>query len=155
VTLSRDFPGAPVPGTWFPAAIANKLFGGDLVPTQDDIQANFNSTFTWYYGTDGAAGTKYDLMTVVLHELGHGLGFFGSMTVSGGLGRWGGGSGFPYIYDRFAINGLSKLLLDTSLFPNPSAALAAQLTSNNVFFNGPNARSANGGSPVKLYAPAT
>src|SRR4030095_348579 len=46
-------------------------------------------------------------------------------------------------------------LIDTLLFPNPSAALGAQLTSNNVFLNGPNATGALGGSLVKLYAPAT
>ena len=44
-----------------------------------DIVANFNSSFEWYLGTDGNAGTSYDLMTVVLHELAHGLGFIGSM----------------------------------------------------------------------------
>ena len=39
------------------------------------------------------------------------------------------------------------------MFPNPSAALGAQLASNNVFFNGLNARNANGGIAPKLYAP--
>ena len=67
----------------FAVAIANKIAGTDLhrhpYRKPHDIVANFSSTFTWYYGTDGNAGSNYDLMTVVLHELGHGLGFFGSM----------------------------------------------------------------------------
>ncbi len=92
-------------------------------------------------------------MSVALHELGHGLGFVGSMNGSGGIGTWGAGSGFPFIYDRFAINGLSQALLNTSLFPNSSPALAAQLTSNSVFFAGPNARSGNSGNAARLYAP--
>src|ERR1700720_1565058 len=29
----HDFAGAQVPGTWYPAALANALFGGDLDPT--------------------------------------------------------------------------------------------------------------------------
>ena len=56
--------------------MANKLSGIDLAPNDDDIVANFNSSFNWYLGTDGNAGMQFDLMTVVLHELGHGLGFW-------------------------------------------------------------------------------
>ena len=95
---------------------------------------------------------EFNLMTVVLHELGHGLGFLGSMDVTGGIGDWG-LSGFPIVYDRFSINGASQSLLNTMLFPNPSAALGMQLASNDVFFNGLNARNTNGGIAPKLYAP--
>jgi hypothetical protein len=150
--LIRNFPGAPYANTWFPAAVANKLSGTDLSVGEDDIVANFNSSFSWYFGTDGNAGTSFDLVTVVLHELGHGLGFFGSMNGSGGNGSWG-NAGSPFVYDRFAINGSSQSLLDTSLFPNPSSALGAQLVSNDLFFNGPNARNGNAGSSARLYAP--
>jgi hypothetical protein len=156
-SLWRDFAGAPVPGTWYPVALAEKLSGGDLNPDTTDISANFNSTFgTWYFGTDGNPPPgQYDFVSVVLHELGHGLGFFGSMTVSSGQGSWGGGSGFPFIFDRFAENGANQQLINTGIFPNPSAALATQLTSNNIFFDGPNANAANGGTPPKLYCPGT
>jgi FG-GAP-like repeat len=95
---------------------------------------------------------QFDLMTVVLHELGHGLGFVGSMDGTGGIGSWG-AFGYPFVYDRFAINGVGQLLLNTTLFPNPSLALGAQLASNNVFFYGLNARNANGGIAPKLYTP--
>ncbi len=153
-SIWRDFAGAPVANTWFADAIANKITGTDLDPSEPDIIAKFSSSFTWYYGTDGNAGSNFDLMSVVLHELGHGLGFFGSMTVSTGNGAWGFGSGFPMMYDRFAINSSSQSLLDTTLFPNPSAALAAQLVSGTgVFFTGTNARTANGGSAARLYSP--
>ena len=96
---------------------------------------------------------SFDLMSVALHELGHGLGFVGSMNVSGGIGTWGAGSSSPFIYDRFAVNGLSQALLNTSLFPNGSPALAAQVTGNSVFFTGANARSGNSGNAARLYAP--
>ncbi len=153
IHLLRNFPGAPYLNTWFAVAVANKLSGTDLTPADDDIVANFNSSFNWYLGTDGNAGTRFDLMTVALHELGHGLGFIGSMDVAGSTGSWGQSSGSPFVYDRFAINGSSQALIDTSLFPNPSSALGAQLVSNNIFFNGANARNGNGGVPPKLYAP--
>ena len=74
------------------------------------------------------------------------------MDVTGSIGDWG-MLGSPIVYDRFAINGASQSLLNTTLFPNPSAALGTQLASNNVFFNGLNARNTNGGIAPKLYAP--
>lgn len=155
-TIFRDFPNAPQAQTWYAVALAEKLAGNTLNhPDSADINANFSSTLpNWYLGTDGNAppGT-FDFVSVVLHELCHGLGFFGSMTVSGGLGSWGFGTGFPVIYDRFTENGAGQQLIDTNIFPNNSAALAAQLTGNNLFFDGPEARMANGGNPPRIYAP--
>ncbi len=160
-----NFPGAPRANTWYPAALANKLAGADLNGASVEIEAAFNSAFgSWYYGTDGNPPTNtWDLVTVALHELGHGLGFSGSMIVDdgaapaectgvAGVGCWGNGSGYPYIYDTFTQNGSGTALL---AFPNNSAALGAQLTSNNVFFDSPNADAANGNAPVELYAPAS
>ena len=157
-SLVRDFSGAPVSGTWYPISLAEKLAGGDLNPIDSaDIKANFNSTVSnWYFGTDGNPPSgQFDMVSVVLHELGHGLGFFGSMSVTGGIGSWGSGTGFPFIYDRFAENGSNQQLINTTIFPNPSAALGTQLTSNDIFFDGPNATPANGGTPPKLYCPST
>jgi hypothetical protein len=153
----RDFSGAPNPNTWYADALADKLHGSDLSPTDPDIIANFNSSYSnWYFGTDGSTPSgKADFVTVVMHEICHGLGFFGSMNVSGGVGSWGFGSGYPIIYDTFAINGSYQSLINTLIFPNPSVTLGTELTSNNVFFNGPKAVAAAGGSPPKLYAPVT
>jgi hypothetical protein len=155
--IFRNFPGAPSANTWFASAVAKKLSGTDLTAglgDNADIVANFNSSFGWYLGTDGNAGSQFDFMTVALHELGHGLGFFGSMDASGGTGSWG-FVGSPAVYDLFAINGSSQSLLNTLLFPNPSSALRQQLISNNVYFNGTNAKNGNSGIAPKLYAPAS
>lgn len=149
-SLYRDFTNAPVAGTWYPVALANALSNSDLNGGTAEISANFSSAFSWYYGTDGNPGAKLDFASVVLHELGHGLGFLGSMTVLGGNGYWGFWTGFPATYDRFTENGATPLLN----YASGSSALASALTSNNVYFNGPNANAANGGGRVKLYAPA-
>lgn len=66
-----------------PIALANHLAGMDLSPGAADIQAEFNGDLSgctggrvdWYYGYDGRGGDDSDLVDVVLHELGHGLGF--------------------------------------------------------------------------------
>jgi len=83
-TVHRDFPGAPESWTWYPQALANSLTGQDQAAEYEDVTAVFNSSIgttcpfpsLWYYGLDGnaPAGTV-DFVTVVLHELAHGLGF--------------------------------------------------------------------------------
>ena len=160
----RDFANAPQANTWYPVATANKLANTDLNPAGADIRATFSSTYpNWYFGTGSNTPTsKINFTSVVLHEIGHGLGFLGSMRVDNGtgdiectgiagLGCYG-YSGIPMIYDRYTENGSGTGLLT---FPNNSAALTVQLTSNNVFFDSPGANFANGGGRVPLYAPTT
>ncbi|MEO5616685.1 MAG: PA domain-containing protein [Candidatus Eisenbacteria bacterium] len=100
----RNFAGAPFPGTWYQQSLANRLAGFDLNATVNDIDITFNSTlgqpgcpFCWYYGIDGNEGTCVELLPVVLHELGHGLGF-ATITLAGvQMGTPPG----PHVYDRF------------------------------------------------------
>ena len=109
----RDFSGAIFPGTWYHVALANKLANVDLSPAQNDIGTTFNSsvgqptclTVGWYYGVDGNEGGQIELLPVVLHELGHGLGF--STTTSGQTGTQSGG--FPHVYDRFLYDNTQGL----------------------------------------------
>jgi uncharacterized repeat protein (TIGR01451 family) len=159
----RDFAGAPQANTWYSVALANALGGADLngsANAEMDI-AYSNNGINWYFGTDGNTPiSQYDFVSVVLHEITHGLNFAGSMWVSGGQGSWGLETSPPYrplVYDRFAEDGNGVSLLNTSTYPNPSAALASALTGHvgGVFFDGTNADAANGGSRVQLYTPST
>ena len=153
----KDFASAPQAGTWYASALANKLSGSDLSPGSPHITANFNSDFSnWYFGIDGnTPADRYDLMSVVLHELGHGLGFIGSANVNASGEGSMGLSGFPIIYDRFVENAHGEKILDASLFPSPSVALAGQLQSAQLFFNGVHVRASNGNNSVRIYAPIT
>ena len=145
----------------YPVSLANALSGQDLDPGTSDIITNFSSEFNWYFGLDGnTPPTQLDFVSVILHELAHGFGFSGSMQVGqiGGtgpvVGLWGGGGGIPASYDQFVENGANQSIINTSIFPNPSVALRDQVTSNNLFFDGPQTRIANGGQRAPLYAPS-
>ncbi len=131
----RDGTGLPLAGTWFPMPLGESLIGSDTGFTSSDIIATLNSGFAdWYLGTDGTPpGGKWDMVTVALHELLHGLGFVDSFNVSGGQGSWG-DDGFPFVYDLSVRNAAGQMLV--SDFANPSAALAAQLQSNHLYFGG-------------------
>ena len=151
-----NFTNAPLLNTWYPTALANALSGNDLNGATAEIQAEFNANVDWYYGTDeNPPFSQFDFVSVVLHEIAHGLGFTDSFDVSGSTGSWGlpPGAGLdplPFVYDRFVENGGGQLLLTS--FPNNSTTLGNQLQSSNLFFDGPEANSANGSRP-KLYAP--
>ena len=93
INVFRDFAGAPLANTYYASALADRLAATDLAPDEDDIEANFNSRFGtsctfpagWYYGLDGnVPGDDSDLVTVVLHELGHGMGFLTLVDVETG-----------------------------------------------------------------------
>jgi hypothetical protein len=73
--VHRNFPGAELANTWYPDALADQLAGADLNPCCFDIGATFSSNFAFYFGVDNNEGALVDLLPVVLHELGHGLGF--------------------------------------------------------------------------------
>jgi hypothetical protein len=107
----RDFAGAAKPNTWYPQALANKLSGsnlsaGDPVDGQD-IRARFNSRLglfadclpgsPFYLGLDNNHGPLVDLVSVLLHEFGHGLGF--QTFTSGSTGAE--FDGRPSIWDHY------------------------------------------------------
>ncbi len=134
----RNFANAPYPDTWFQQALANKLAHTDL-SASNDISITFNADIGgpnclpagWYYGVDGNEGTKIELLPVVLHELGHGLGF-ATITLAGvQMGTPPG----PHVYDRF--------LYDRTLglhWPDMTEAQRAASAQNcqNLVWDGPN-----------------
>ena len=157
----RDFTGAPQANTFYPVPLANQLANSDLNGSAVEITARFNANQTWYFGLDGNVPlNQFDLVTVVLHELGHGLGFTGGMNwdngIAGdgtecngtaGIGCWGTN---PYIYDRMTQLGSGQTLISLG---NNTAILGNALISDTLFFNGANANAANGGSRPQLEAP--
>lgn len=152
---TRDFTGAPRSNTWYSFALANALSGTRLYAGYADMNITYNANYTWYYGTDGnTPSDKIDLLSVVLHEIGHGLNFAGMASYSNGTGTLG-SSGYPNAYDVYVSDASARKLTNTSVYPNPSTTLGSAFTSGGLYFDGSNATAANGGSAAKIYAPPT
>lgn len=155
-TISVD--GLP-PNIAFPLALAEKLVGEELPDsgeeTSTDIQATFSSTANFYFGLDGNTPiNQVDFVSVVLHELGHGLGIIGFGGVDDddaptqGVLRI---QGFIGVWDNFIENGTPTAITS---FEDPSAELLLEITGNNLFSNGPITTAQNGGIKPSTYAPA-
>lgn len=79
--------------TWYPAALANQLVGGDINGSNAaEIEIRFNidierddvlGSTRWYYGLDANPGDDIDFVTIALHEIGHGLGFLSAISANG------------------------------------------------------------------------
>ncbi|QLG46726.1 Ig-like domain-containing protein [Costertonia aggregata] len=152
-SIFRDFEGAPEPGVFYPAALANALAGVDLDPEEEfDLVVNLGNGIPWYFGTDGnTPAGLFDFVTVALHEAGHGLGFIdGGDVDNNGVGSLGFAGGVPIIFDIFVVDGDGNSVLD---LPNPSQELGDFYTSGDVFVNGTNAVAALGGVLPELFAP--
>ncbi len=160
----HDFSGAPVGSTWYPVALANALHGSDLDPGVDDIGATFSSTIGtpgcltssgWYYGLDGnPPSNRIDFVSVLVHELGHGLGFLTIVNLTSGAKA----SGLNDTYMRF-LEDHGKTPSD---YPSMSNAqrLAASIDTGNLHWVGPHVEAASGvlsagkvGNHVRMYAP--
>ncbi len=135
----------------YPVALANALQGINRPGAEIDAQFSNNAS-AFYYGTDGnTPAGKYDFMTVALHELGHGLGFIGSVDQAPGAPQANYNSP-PFIYDVMTGTSDGTPILDRA---NNSAALTAAVTSDQVYWFGPHAASADHGREPRLYAPST
>lgn len=149
-TVHRNFTGAPNLDVYYPAALANQLATNDLDASSADISCNFGSDVNWYFGLDGSVPPgAYDFVTVVLHELCHGLGFIGSATVAGNTGFIG-QSGSPFVYDTYINdNNTGGALLD---FNTGTSALGNALTGGGLVWSGTEGLAATI-SPPGIYAP--
>jgi PA domain len=146
-----DFPGALKPGTLYGGALANKLAGFDQTVDEDNpdgtaqIVARFNSNLglnanclpgsPFYLGVDNNHGDLIDFTAVLLHELGHGLGF---QTFTSGL-TGNPFAGFPSIWDHFLLDNRTNKLW-TEMVPQERIDSAISVTG--LSWNGANVTAA-------------
>ncbi len=144
-----NFNGAPDKTLYYASALANALAGRDLDPTSPEIEISITSNAPWYYGTDGICPARsFDLVSVILHEMGHGLGFVSGNYYEpfSGFGR----VDQPTPFDAYAQLPDGRRLAD---MPSPSLEAGNAMTSD-LFWSGENAIKANNGIKPKLYTPS-
>jgi hypothetical protein len=167
-SVHSDFDGAPRSGTFYPAALANRLAGADLCAPgrcrgSADIAADFNGSFgttcdfpaAWYNGLD-RAGTRRDadLVTIALHEIGHGLGFVSLVDADSGRAFMGSADSYSIHVEDHATGFNFSEMTDTE-------RRAALVSGDRLHWVGPEVTGAaarlssgvDGGDHVRLYAP--
>jgi hypothetical protein len=138
--IYADFPNAPRARTWYPSALASKLAGLDVGEGAPHILARFNSRLglfsdclpgtAFYLGLDRQFGTGIDLVTVLLHEIAHGLGFqtftddyFGEQIL-----------GLPSVWDYYLVDNRSNR---NWVALSPAQRAATAVSGNGLSWNGP------------------
>lgn len=183
VWMFHDFPNRPKANVFYAGPLAEALAGSDLsqgLSDPADITASFNSTINGtagclgggylYYGFDHQLtghndGRSYiaDLLAVVLHELGHGLGFLSVVDSSG--------NGLQDSNKTPLLSAFDEQLYEESTamyWPQMTAAQRAQsatgqptgaaLVWNGAHVNGNLGRMSAGlsaGGHLRMYAPTT
>jgi hypothetical protein len=143
------FSGAPDASLWYPSALANALAGRDLDKKNPEIVIQVNSAAAWNSRGDGfPSSNEYDLQSVFLHELGHGLGFLSNDAYDPFFGL--GSLDQPTPFDAYLQTSDGRRLAD---LPTPSKELGIALTTSLVW-SGSNGIKANSGIKPKMYTPA-
>lgn len=144
-----SFAGAPDPALWYASALANSLAGRDLDRANPEIIIQVNSSAPWNSRGDGLPNrAEYDLASVFLHEIGHGLGFLSNDVYDTNLGI--GSLDQPTPFDAYLQTIDGRRLAD---LPTPSKELGSALISP-LFWSGSNALKVNGGIKPKMYTPS-
>ena len=143
------FDGAPDASLWYPSALANALAGKDLDPQNAEMIIQVNSIATWNTRNDGAPrSNEYDLESVFLHEMAHGLGFLSTDSYDSFFGY--GTIEQPTPFDAYAQLPDKRRLSD---LPSPSIELGKALNSP-LTWSGESGTAANNGTPIVLYTPS-
>ena len=144
-----SFAGAPDPALWYVSALANALAGKDLDKNNPEIIIQVNSQAPWNSRGDAKpTRSEYDLKSVFLHEVGHGLGFSSNDSYEPTFGV--GTLSMPTPFDAYLQTSDGKRLAD---LPSPSKELGTALTTSLVW-SGALGIKANGGVKPKMFTPA-
>jgi len=149
----------PVTQTWYSSSLGNQLAGYNVTPTLYDIKIEMNSNFNWnFLISSPPSSSQFDWITIMLHEIAHGLGFSTLIGSNGGYsystgGSFSYGTNYPGSYDRQLYQDATGNICITDLSQSDRATL---VTSGRLYAGRPGSYllAANGGSRVKMYAPS-
>ncbi len=164
----RDFPvpnGVTIkPNTWYSPALANKLSGEDQTVLDDgvgyaQIRARFNSNLgliptclpgsPFYLGVDNNHGALIDFPTVLLHEMGHGIGFqtFTSGLSGSQINDGTNAAGYPSLWDHYLLDNRTNKLWTVM---TPAERIASAISVTGLSWNGAGVTAAAPGVLSKL-----
>jgi len=146
-----NFKNIPDKDLWYASALADAIAGEDIEPTIPEVTIRINSTNApmLYLGIDGnCPSNKYDLESMILHEMGHGLGFLSNADYDELYGY--GSIQQPTPFDAYAQLPDGRRLMDLD---SPSIELGKALTEPLVW-SGANGIRANNGIKPLLYTPS-
>ena len=138
---AANLPAGAIADTWYAGPTADALAGEDLDPGNADIQSQFNGALgspgclessKWYMGLDHQVPAgQIDFLNVVLHEMGHGLGFLDLTDLETGEDFPGGADSHPNIYGTYVKH-------DGVLWNNltPAQRVSAALDDGHLAFSG-------------------
>ncbi len=135
------------------AAFEHITTGVDPFGGSPDINATFDFGYTWNSELDAVGGAEFDLATVTLHEITHGLGFLSLCSSSGNSSITAGNPGTFGEWARFVEaddSGPVGTGTTTPMFANPGEFVGTvpDLTGNRLVFTGPNTVAIYGSNPT-------
>ena len=156
-----------------PHALYNQQVGYDADAGTVEINAQFNSSIdnndnclfntNWYYGYDAPSGNDNSLLSVVLHEILHGMGFLSYLQSDGSSGAgWNTAGGFVEGFDPYTYK-----LKDAStgqMLTDQAAATRSNVmrSGTNLVWSGTEANAESGNyssginsGEVQMYAPGS
>jgi len=157
---------SPLPGNvFYSGALRNHISGSDQV-AGSEARSTFNSdvdgaalgSTVWYYGIDNMAppGTL-DFVTTALHEIGHGLGWSGTLDVSETLPDTSPNPGYGDYLNGALINSFDHFVERTpdgaALSSLSTADRIAAVTGDDISWGGALGTAANGGTEPDFYSP--
>jgi hypothetical protein len=168
-TITRDTENTPLANTWYPIALANNLAVRDHNNSSSEITANFNTNLdnndnclngvNWYYGYDDPKTTDYvndiSFLSVVIHELLHGLGVSSLVSYQGAL--------FNDRMDAYSVNLYDQSSSKSWSAMNDSERQASITNTDNLVWTGPNVNTSTAAlaltdgmntDKVEMYAPS-
>jgi len=170
-TGTWNFANAPLANTIYPIALANNLANSDLNAATAEISATFNASIDnnanclngvdWYYGYDDpvTAGAQYtndtSFLSVVIHEILHGLGVSSWVLSNGALNAG--------LIDSYSANLYDQSTSKSWAAMSDNERLSSMTNSNNLVWTGSNVNNSSAAlaltnginsGKVEMYAPS-
>ncbi len=143
--------GLPIQDALYPVALAEKILNRNLNSDEPDILCVLDKDANWNIKDRQPEADELDLLTVVIHEITHGLGYTGNLTMKDGKMTL---LELPLVFDKYIMYADTLSVLDAFLNEKVEQdSLLAISTSDKLSWGGKIANAVFD-DEIKLYAPS-